>query len=366
MASDYLFSVGTVGKSTRNGRKPSTLLAAASHNLRTIQAELGAMGHIDPLRTALNETLVGPSTPQGVVGLALSMLADAGVEVAQLRKDYTQAVELLFSLPASAAIDDGKFFRRCVEWTGERFGLVNILSAVIHRDESTPHCHVLVSPLVSGEVRGSALVGHAATAALRESFYRDVANPFGLEKPVDRMKGVDKASAVRAVLDRLQSTQDAIFRSALWVTTKRDIERNPAPFVAALGIELQPATQKPMRTMAKIFTSTGKGPKVEPKPIGFESASQKPIGFENYAKNHRNLSCVGFGKPTPPLSAQSAPPKAPPAPSPDRMAIAQQAMQTALAKHTQPRNTSPTPTKLESACDTVTRVPDAEPLPDDW
>jgi hypothetical protein len=303
-----MFAVGTVGRSTRSGRKASTLLAASSHNRRAIQAELGARGHIDPGRTALNEVISGPPTPQGVVELAASMMSEAGVNVQKLRKDYTQAIELLFSLPVGASVDEDKFFRRCVEWTGERLGLANVLSADVHRDESTPHCHVLVLPLVDGKMQGSALLGRAATAELRESFYRDVAMRFGLTKPTSKLTGVSRANAARAVLDALESSQDVILRSALWVTVKREIERNPAPFVESLGIELRPTATKPGRTMAQIFTSPGKGPKVErvhmsesakhaSKPIGFERGKQKPIGFENVLGKDRNLSCVGFDNP---------------------------------------------------------------------
>ena len=314
MNNSCLFAVGTIGQSTRSNRKPSTLLSAAKHNRRVIQAETGARGHIDPQRIALNETIHGPSTPQGVVDLASTLLAASGVDVERLRKDYTQAIELLFSLPIDAAIDHGRFFVRCFEWTADRFGLENILSADIHRDESTPHCHVLVLPLVNGKMRGSALVGRAATAELRDSFYRDVAKPFGLRKPVDRMKGAGKAVAVCAVLHALESNQDAILRSALWVVVKREIERNPAMYVEALGIDLPELPKKTLKPFVDYVTSTGKGAKservfapvaTETKPIGFAGADLKPIGFEKDPEKDRNLSCVGFANPTPSLSSKS-------------------------------------------------------------
>ncbi len=313
MSSNYLFSVGTIGLSKRCGRKPSTLLQAARHNRREIQAELGANGRIDASRMVLNETLAGPDSSADVVALARSLMAAAGVDAGKLRKDHVQAIEILFSLPADTAIVDGLYFRRCAEWAGEHFGVVNILSADIHRDESTPHCHVLVLPMVGGRMRGGDLIDHAGLRKLRESFYRDVAKNFGLKKPIGRMFGAARGEAVKAVLDALESAQDAILASCLWVTVKRDIERDPAPFVAALGIEVQALARKPKRTMAEIFTSPGKGPKTEwhLKATAFDEAEQKPIAFEK----DRKLSsvAVAFHQTAPVLSR----PIAPSEPAPD-------------------------------------------------
>jgi hypothetical protein len=327
---EFFFSLGTIGRSTREGRKPSTLLQAARHNRRAIQAELGAGSHIDPERICLNETLAGPSTPAEVVALAQSLMLDAGVVVEKLRKDYTQAIELLFSLSADTEVDTGNYFQRCVDWVGERFGAVNILSADIHRDESVPHCHVLLLPLVGGRMRGSKLITRPELVKLRVSFERDVARGFGLKKPPGRMTGATRGQAARLVLERLESTQDPVTRSALWLTTRRAIEHDPAPYLAALSIELdlvEPARKT--RTMAEIFTSPGKGPKVElvSRPaapsyagiaIGFASgaittcrnndavAPEIPIGFVIYPEKHRNLSCVGIAPSTPVF--QSSPP----------------------------------------------------------
>lgn len=320
---EFFFSVGTIGQSTREGRKPSTLLQAARHNRRAIQAELGVHSHIDAKRICLNETIAGPATPAEVVAMAQSLMIDAGVVVEKLRKDYTQAVELLFSLSANTEVDTGNYFQRCVDWVGERFGAGNILSADIHRDEATPHCHVLLLPLVDGTMRGSNLITRPELAKLRISFERDVARGFGLKKPPGRMTGATRGQAARLVLERLESTQDPLLKSAMWLTARRAIETDPAPYLAALGIEFE-SVEPPRRTrtMTQIFTSPGKGPKAESissisadvyagKPIGFvseasttssinaEAKPEKPIGFVNCPEKYRNLSCVGFAPSTP-------------------------------------------------------------------
>ncbi len=302
------FAVGTIGLSKREGRKPSTLLQAARHNRRAIQAELGAHSHIDAVRTCHNETIAGPDNPDAVVALANRLMAGVGVDVGKLRKDYCQAIELLFSLAPDTTINTGQYFKSCLAWAVDHFGGENILLADIHRDESAPHCHILILPLSGGRHVGSALIGRVELKKLRASFAKKVGEPFGLKAPPRRISGAMRGQAIGLVLHGLESSQDAILQSVLWQTVRRDIEGDPVRYAQALGIELGTAPAKAGKTMSEIFTSKGKGGKTERehKPMGFDIApmaaaqpehshgQQKPIGFKNEGQKHRNLSCVGF------------------------------------------------------------------------
>lgn len=343
--STAFFAVGTIGLSKRCGRKPSTLMQAARHNRREIQAELGASGHIDVSRIDQNETVVGPDSAAGVVALARSLMAGAGVDVGKLRKDHVQAIELLFSIAPGTAIDDGRYFRHCVAWAGEHFGSTNILSADIHRDESAPHCHVLVLPLVDGRMRGGDLIDRNGLRVLRESFYRDAAKPFGLKKPVSRMTGAARADGVKAVLQALQTGQDAI----VYQVVKLAIERDPAPFMNALGIEAQAPSRKPLRTMAQIFTSPGKGAKTErkEKPIAFDDVDQKPIAFQNERAKVQKLCTVAFDKSAPTISPQTEPVQA----HQSRLERGRAAMNAGATRHL---NSAPEPIRDDS---NYSRVP---------
>jgi hypothetical protein len=70
-----------VGKITG---KPK-LLAACRHNLREIQAELGAQSHIDPTKSANNLVLKGGQTSSEIMEEAERLIANSDVRV--LRKD---------------------------------------------------------------------------------------------------------------------------------------------------------------------------------------------------------------------------------------------------------------------------------------
>jgi hypothetical protein len=302
----------TIGASTYRGRKAQTLLQAARHNLRDIQKELGANSHIDATRIGLNEVIAGPGTPTGVAALALELMAGAGVDVGKLRKDHTQAHELLFTLPADSTVNTQDYFKHCHAWAVDQFGRDNILSAVIHRDESAPHMHILIVPIQAGRYVGTSLIDRAKLAKLRAGFAADVAPAFGL-RVTPPLMGAARAKVIEVIYERLQSTHDPVLDSVLWLTVKADIARNPASYAARMGIV--PEYALPGNDGGKAFRlialSTGKGGKTErrEKPQGFAKAQSdgvpKPQGFESDPEKHRNPSCVGFTPKPPPQPVTS-------------------------------------------------------------
>jgi hypothetical protein len=262
------------------------ITVAARHNKREIQAELGAAGSIDPTRSHLNYSLTGPAA--GDVGqLAKDLMTAAGVT--KLRKDAVQALEIVFSLPPGHSLDDPAYFTDCAAWAGHHLGGV-ILSVDIHRDEAAPHCHVLLLPLIGGRMAGSDMLGgKQKLAALQKDFFDQVAAAHGLSKAPARLAGASKQAAAKAVLQTLRDTGDKAQQSKVWATLRDVIERDPAPFLLALGIELQ-APEKKLKTYTQIMTSKGKGSAKEANPIGFTPPEKR-----------QTLCSVGFTpKPPPP------------------------------------------------------------------
>lgn len=276
-----LLRVGTVGLSKRAGRKPSTLAQAAGHNLRSDQNERGARAHINPARSDRNQILRGPDTPAKVAALAQSLMAEAGIDATKLRKDYTQAIELLVSLPPESGVNEAGFFAAAVEWAEERYSMSNIISAVVHRDEAAPHCHILVLPLLNGKMAGAELKSMRATQEATRDFFQQVAKPFGLRQP-ERSSPAHRADLASAVLDRLNVTSDPCQKSAIWATLRAAIESNPQPFAEVLGVTVS-ERKKPVRTFTQIMTSPGRrtSEDKERKTIAFktEVVDAKAIAF---------------------------------------------------------------------------------------
>jgi hypothetical protein len=155
---------------------------ASRHNLREIQAEIGADKHIDPTRIRLNRILSGPGTSGDVAALSLRLMADVGVDAGCLRKDAVRALELVISPPDQFKGELPTFFADSLQWAAKHFS-APVLSAVVHYDEATPHAHVLILPLVAGRMNGSDLAGNKRTLqAMHESFYERVGVLHGLPR----------------------------------------------------------------------------------------------------------------------------------------------------------------------------------------
>ena len=278
-------SVSGVGFMRIKKLKGSGIIAAAArHNRREIQAELGSSASINGALSHLNETLDGAPTAADVAKLAKTRMREAGIT--KTRKDAVLGLELVFSLSADHALNDREYFSACAAWAANHFGgRPNILSADIHRDESAPHCHVLIVPLIDGRLSGSDLMGdRRKLAATQQEFFDKVSRRFGMTKPPARLAGAAKLSAATAVLDRLRTLADPVLKSRVWPTVRDAIEGDPARFLDDCGIHPPQPKKKVQRTSTQIFTSEGKGPKrFEENPIGFAARqtaqSLCPVGF---------------------------------------------------------------------------------------
>ena len=279
------------------------VLAASRHNKRLIQAEQGADSHIDAARICLNLSLHGPDSPEAVARLAKERMAAAGVR--PQKKNAVLALEHVFSLPANTDIDLKAYFNDCVQWVARNFGgLDNVLSADVHLDESAPHLHVLILPLVDGRMNGSDLFGNRQRLQfLHNDFHAAVAGRYGLAKALARLQGRVKEKTIDNVIKHIQATNDTALTSALWPLIRDWIARDPAVCAQVLGLEVTKTADKPQRLMEQIFTSKGKGSNKPFKPIGFDN-NPKPIGLAAAVKS---LSLCSVGVDTKTTSPTQAP-----------------------------------------------------------
>lgn len=113
----------------------------------------------DPERTHLNQELV--SFPDGVNNRTEAIqhrLDNAGLkrkvgtnQVRAIRFMLTGSHEDMKRIEAEGRLDE--WCNDNLDWVRNTFGADNLVSAVIHLDESTPHIHATVIPIVTGERR---------------------------------------------------------------------------------------------------------------------------------------------------------------------------------------------------------------------
>ena len=78
-----------------------------------------------------------------------------------------------------------RFFDDCTELFAERYGKENVVSAVVHLDESTPHLHFNLMPVTGGRLCAKELFDRAALRELQTDFYEIVGKKYGLKRGKD-------------------------------------------------------------------------------------------------------------------------------------------------------------------------------------
>lgn len=271
--------------------------AAGRHNTREIQAELGSDSHIDVSCTPLNYIIEGSGTAAGIVEFERDLLADAEFP-RPLRKNSVRCVEIVFSLPHGSEINHSDFFTAATEWVRKFFN-VPILSSIVHMDESAPHCHVLLLPLVDGVwIPGSVLIGGKTKfLPMLDDFHKQVASRFGLARqaPEKRLPASVRHDLANKTLAKINANHDLLNEPNVKDALLALFATNPAPLAVELGIGI-PEQKAKVKTMAEIFTKNC--PEKKPSPIGNETST--PIG-EDTKKDH-SLPCVGEGFTAPVIS----------------------------------------------------------------
>ena len=75
-----------------------------------------------------------------------------------------------------------RFFADCTEFFAERYGKENVVSAVVHLDESTPHLHFNLMPVTDGRLCAKVLFNRTALRDLQTDFYEVVGKKYGLKR----------------------------------------------------------------------------------------------------------------------------------------------------------------------------------------
>ena len=211
------------------------LTKCLKHNFRQIPRELGENRHIDPTRCHLNKTLIGGSEPSRMVSEVVANIVSATGK--KLRRNGVLALEYLISLRANTTLDISGYFPEVVEWLEDYLGCP-IISAVVHLDEGAPHMHVVVLPLRSGRMMGSALVGYKSDlAALKQSHYKSVGQRYGLTM-AESIPKFKRYEFSRKVVDALCSKKELLDEPLVRTALQNIIQINPSELMSILGIPL--------------------------------------------------------------------------------------------------------------------------------
>lgn len=120
-----------------------------AHNRRDAEAKGYYRENIDNERSHLNYSLFDGSDD------FVKRLEERGVKVyaanSTKRKPPNYCVSVLITAPQEIKDNperEREFFEHCVKFLQERYGAENTVSALVHKDETTPHLHYLFTPVI--------------------------------------------------------------------------------------------------------------------------------------------------------------------------------------------------------------------------
>ncbi len=149
---------------------------------------------IDSVRTHLNYHLVKPDKKYRE--LVLARIQQAG---AKMRKDSVVMQDGLITaspewIKANPDAEQAEYFNYAFEFVKERYGIENIISAVVHLDEATPHMHFVFVPITKDNRLSSKDImgGPKGMAKLQDDFHAYIS-----EKYPDLERGIPKAVSHR-------------------------------------------------------------------------------------------------------------------------------------------------------------------------
>lgn len=108
----------------------------------------------DPTRRHLNQVLIGPTSTSGLLA-AIDTRVSKATHTAPEKPVLAIEYFIGMSPEAKVAKSPDAYFRDAIEWLKDRHGAENVVSAVVHNDETTPHLAAYVVPLhtTGGKVR---------------------------------------------------------------------------------------------------------------------------------------------------------------------------------------------------------------------
>lgn len=154
----------------------------------------------DPKYSPFNRLLFGsPDALQGVK----DRIAEVKSNRKKIRKDSVLACEVL--LTASPEFFNPRdsehemaWLKENVRWLREEFGDENVVQAVVHFDESTPHIHAVIFPRTKdGRLSCFDVFGGPQDLSMRQTRYAKAMEKFGLQRGISKTKTKRNHEAIR-------------------------------------------------------------------------------------------------------------------------------------------------------------------------
>lgn len=213
----------------------STMNGIIKHVTRTQKTP-----NADPAKRHLNYSVLGPRCDD-------NKAFRAAINERTPKKYRQNAVRIIeFMITASPdwfKKNEGRereFFEEATAWFQREFGAENVVAAVVHKDESSPHMHLMVVPRDEStgkpKLNAKALFGNRGVMHRRQSNFADAMAHFGIERgkadPERRHTKVAEWRAGHAKLDERESVLAC--REAHVARLQKDLDRQHASHLCSM------------------------------------------------------------------------------------------------------------------------------------
>ena len=176
------------------------------HNFRDIETPNAAGELLDE-----NIHISAKSTDEGMA-MYRDILPD------KVRKNAVHAIDYLITTSPDATPEaNAGAIKEAVEWVTEKHGAENIIMASVHRDESTPHVHMLVVPMKDGKLNARHFIGGTKhrMSELQDEFYERIE-----KQGLDLDRGVKGSKATHKDISKHYSEVNQIVKKRKEIENK--------------------------------------------------------------------------------------------------------------------------------------------------
>lgn len=148
------------------------------HNLRT---EIHS--NVNAEKIKFNQFLMGGNTPQAVKKALTKRWKELdSANPRKTRKDAVGSLELILTASNDYFTESNVniWVQANMDFAIAEYGKENIISAVLHMDETTPHIHFLIVPVVNGLLNAKLKVGNKLAMSQYQNRYAAAMEPLGL------------------------------------------------------------------------------------------------------------------------------------------------------------------------------------------
>ncbi len=162
-------------------KSKEVLMRSYAHNYRTYNVP-----NADPEKRNENEELIKMSQDKDYWSAYCRKVREApGYATRSPRSDAVMGIEVMLTYNARTVgkdFDEEAWKKENVKWLQDTFGKDNVISAVLHKDEATPHIHAMVIPMVNGRLNARHFTGGKKALYEMQNTYGEYMKRVGLER----------------------------------------------------------------------------------------------------------------------------------------------------------------------------------------